>query len=171
MSADRRHPNVVHLSAVEPETESRGTRFGHTSRSLTDFTAARGLGCAWYEVPPGRAAFPAHWHSANEEAIFILEGQGTLRIGDRQIDVRAGDWATFLTGPEHTHQLVNTGTVPLRYLGMSTLSTTEVVGYPDSGKVGLRAGADVQAMYRAPWARVIARADKTLDYYDGEKVD
>lgn len=37
------------------------------------------MGGSLYEVEPCRAASPRHYHLANEEAIYALEGVGTLR--------------------------------------------------------------------------------------------
>jgi hypothetical protein len=52
---------------------------------------------------------------------------------------------------------------------MSTVSTTEVVGYPDSGKVA--AMAVENAASTAPWVRGIYKTDAQVDYYDGERID
>jgi uncharacterized cupin superfamily protein len=167
----RRHPKVINLDEVEPKTQEKGSRFGCTTRWLGRSLQARGVGCSWYEVPPGKAAFPLHFHCANEEAVFVLEGQGTLRIGAETVPLRAGDYVSFPPGPEHAHQILNTGTGPLRYLGLSTLLTTDVVGYPDSGKLAgmsVRYGPDGQPM---PVVRAVFRQDSQVDYYDGEKTE
>jgi uncharacterized cupin superfamily protein len=165
--APRRHPNVVNLSEVEPRTESKG-RFTFSTRWFTRATGAKSLGCSWFEVPPGRTAFPTHYHCANEEAVFVLEGEGTLHLGDRMILIRAGDYMTFPTGPEGAHQIVNTSQAPLRYLAMSTLLPVEVVGYPDSKKVGVLATA---RFGEKPWLRQIHKTDAEVDYYSGERLD
>jgi uncharacterized cupin superfamily protein len=160
----RRHPNVVNIAELQPQGFSRGGRFALQNRPLGRATGARGIGCSLYEVPPGRTAFPHHFHCANEESLYILAGTGTLRIGPEQVPVRAGDYATFPVGPAQAHQLINTGTDTLRYLCFSTLLSTEVVGYPDSGKTAAMAyGAGDQ-----PWVRAIFRNDSAVDYYDGE---
>jgi uncharacterized cupin superfamily protein len=163
----RRHPNVVNLSEVEPRSESTG-RFAFSTRWFTRATGAKGVGCSWFEVPPGRTAFPAHYHCANEEAVFVLEGEGTLHLGDRMILIRAGDYATFPVGPEGAHQIVNTGQAPLRYLAMSTLLPVDVVGYPDSKKVGVMARP---GFGERPWLRSVFKSDSEVDYYSGEKLD
>ena len=98
--ADRRHPCVIHLSEATTNTTEKGKRFGATSKQLGRPTGASGIGCSWYEVPPGRRAFPLHYHCANEESIFVLEGEGTLRIGAERVAVRAGDYITMPPGPE-----------------------------------------------------------------------
>ena len=43
-------------------------------------------------------------------------------------------------GPEVAHQIVNTGTVDMRYLALSTLVDVEICEYPDSQKVMIGTG-------------------------------
>src|SRR5256885_14678320 len=105
MTDPRRPPNVVNLSEVEPETRLKGSKFGATVKWLTPQTSARGVGCGWHEVEPGRAAYPTHFHCANEEAIFILEGEGTLRIGADTVPLKPNDFVSFPVGPDHAHKL------------------------------------------------------------------
>jgi uncharacterized cupin superfamily protein len=162
---ERRHPQVVNVDEVEAKELTKGTRFGAKMRSLGMATGARGLGCTLYEVAPGRTAFPRHAHMANEEAAYVLEGEGTLRLGDASVPVRAGDYITKLAGPDHAHQLVNTGSVPLRYLCLSTKITTEIVTYPDSKKVGVMA---VTTPGQPPAFRAVFKQDAQVDYYEGE---
>jgi len=170
--ATRRHPNVVSLEEVEPQRQEKGTRFGFAAKMLARATGARGIGCTFIEVPPGRTAFPRHFHYANEEAAFILEGQATLRIGKKTVPVRAGDYITFPPGEEYAHQLLNSGKAPLRYLALSTLQTTEVVGYPDSGKVGAAKFAfDPAGKPVAAFRALFRQSSQVTDYYEGEEID
>ena len=170
--AERRHPCVIHLSEAPSNTIDKGKRFGATTRLLGMPTGAKGIGCSWYEVPPGRRAFPFHYHCANEEAIFVLDGEGTLRLGTEKIAVAAGDYITIPPGPDHAHQLIHTGSAPLRYLCMSTLGrAAEVVGYPDSKKLAAVGVSPSWKFPEPPWVRVIFRAETSLDYYDGEETD
>jgi uncharacterized cupin superfamily protein len=162
--ATRRHPNVVNATELQPRGFEKGGRFALSTRPLGRATGAHGIGCSLYEVPPGRTAFPNHYHCANEESLYILEGSGTLRIGADDIPVGPGDYATFPAGPAHAHQLLNTGSATLRYLCFSTMTPTEVVGYPDSGKIGafsFGAGGE-------PLVRIMVRDSSGVDYYDGE---
>ena len=169
---DRRHPHVVNVAELEPRSISKGTRFGAAARSLGRATDAARIGCTHYTVEPGKTAFPHHFHCLNEEAIYVLAGHGTLRLGDTKVAVRAGDWVTLPVGPEHAHQLVNTGTSPLEYLCLSTLGIGgDIVGYPDSKKVGAMAAPSAEkAMKGEHWLRVIVREGSSVDYYDGEDV-
>lgn len=166
--SERRHPNVLHLDEVTATPMEKGTRFGATMKLLGRAAGGRGVGASWYEIPAGKTAFPMHWHSANEEAIFVLEGRGKLRMGSDTVAVRAGDWVTFPPGPEHAHQLINDGDTPLRYLCMSTLLPTEICGYPDSGKIAAMSfGPD-----RKPWLRALYKTSSEItDYWEDEKID
>jgi len=169
--SERRHPCVVNLSEIDPQTTGKGTRFGATRRGLGQATGAMRIGCTHYEVPPGKTAFPHHFHCVNDEALYVLEGEGTLRIGDAKVPVRPGDWINVPTGPAHAHQLINTGTAPLKYLCMSTLSAAEIAVYPDSKKVAAMAGPSYpQAIKGELWTRMMTREGSGLDYYDGEDV-
>jgi uncharacterized cupin superfamily protein len=90
MSQSRRHPNVVRFDEVEPQEMTQGD-FSQRARRLGPAAGSRALGCTSYELPPGKTAFPFHFHSAIEEAIYILEGEGTLRIGKEQVAIGQGD--------------------------------------------------------------------------------
>src|SRR5262245_45877285 len=88
MANERRHPNVVNLSELEGRSVTKGTRFAATMKHLGRATGAKGVGCTWYEQPPKHAAFPYHFHCANEESLFVLEGNATVRIGEEKVEVR-----------------------------------------------------------------------------------
>ncbi|MEJ7600832.1 MAG: cupin domain-containing protein [Kofleriaceae bacterium] len=131
----RRHPHVVHLAEVAVVDDPHGT-FAPRERYLAEAAGGRQLGCSHVVLAPGCKAYPFHYHCANEEAIYVLAGTGIARIGDQRIEIRAGDYLAFPVGQATAHQTINTGSVPLEYLCLSTQHATEVVGYPDSGKLG-----------------------------------
>ena len=90
MSETRRHKQVVSVQEVDAREQKQGG-FAQSSRRLGAAAGGNALGCSHYELPPGKTSFPYHFHSAIEEALYILEGHGTLRIGPDRVDVRAGD--------------------------------------------------------------------------------
>ena len=122
-------------------------------------------------VPPGKAAFPFHSHTVNEEMFVILSGSGELRLGDRRYPLRAGDVVACPPGgPETAHQIRNTGSDDLRYLAIATARYPEIAEYPDSGKFG--------AVHRVPGPpgepgtrvfRHIGRPENAVEYWDGEE--
>jgi uncharacterized cupin superfamily protein len=131
---------------------------------------AKAVGCNHFEVPPGRSAFPRHYHCAIEESLFILEGEGTLRIGEETVSVRAGDFVALPAGPGHAHRLDNTSDAPLRYLCISSKAVADVVGYPDSDKI-LAVANPSPNFFDPPWVRAVFKADQTVGYFDGEQTE
>lgn len=128
---------------------------------------ARKLGYNLTELPPGKAQCPFHSHREEEEMFLILEGEGELRFGDQRFAIRAFDVIACPTGgAEVAHQIINTGTAPLRYLSLSNMSSTEVCEYPDSGKIGVFAGDPEDSGIRS-----LFRAEDGVDYYDREPTE
>jgi uncharacterized cupin superfamily protein len=172
MAEPRQHPQAANIDELEARSIGAGTKFGAAMKHLGFATGAKGIGCTWYEVAPGKAAFPRHFHCVNEESLFVLEGEGTLRIGNDNLTIRAGHYVTMPVGPEYAHQLRNTGSRVLRYLCFSTLTTADVVGYPDSKKIGAMAAPSMEAALKGQhWVRVLTFEPSQVGYYDGEETD
>lgn len=172
--ADRRS-NVIGEGDIGWSEQRHGEKFGHRRKRLAGAAGGLRVGCSLYEVEPGRAAFPRHYHLANEEAIYVLEGSGTLRIGREveEVAVSRGDYAALPTGAEGAHQLLNTGDSVLRYLCLSTVMEPDVLVYPDSGKVGVYAGAAAGEPKDGEAVAEFLRNEAGVGYYylDGAQVD
>ena len=62
---------------------------GDTTFRRKKLAAAAGgedLGASLYELDPGDRSWPLHYHTGNEEAIYVLAGEGTLRRGEGRED-------------------------------------------------------------------------------------
>ncbi len=92
MPESRRHPNVANIDKITPNEEVHGGLAFRRRRLGVDI-GGRALGCSHFEVAPGKTAFPFHFHSAVEEAIYVLEGTATLRMGKERVELRAGDYS------------------------------------------------------------------------------
>jgi len=134
--------------------------FAFVRKRLGAAAGSQKLGVSWFEIQPGKKAFPAHYHLANEEAVFVLEGEGVLRLGDEEHNLRAGDYLAFPPGPPG-HQILNRSNAPLRYLALSTMIEPEVAVYPDSKKIGV--------LSRAQNLASVHKQDAAVDYYEGEE--
>ena len=64
------------------------------------------------------------------------------------------------------HQLINTGSDDLRYLGISTVGGVDVDDYPDSTKIAVAAGVKNADFKTATY--VFLGRIAPADYYDGE---
>ena len=168
--------NESSLSWVE--TERGPTRFRR--KRLADAAGGEDLGASLYEIPPGGKSWPYHYHTGNEEALYVLSGEGTLRVGDgEQADeseetderhpVRAGDYVAFPAGPESAHRIENDGDDPLRFLVLSTMRDPDVTVYPDSGKIGVYAGSPPGGEPEERTVNGYYPRDGTVDYWEGEE--
>ena len=157
---------VINVADAPVHAGKSGAYFEYSMSELADSLGANAIGANLTRVPPGKAAFPFHHHYANEEHFFVLSGQGVLRSGASTIAVKVHDYIVNLPGgPEAAHQLINTGAEDLVYLAISSARLPDVVGYPDSGKTGVRL-----AMSEEPGARFLIEdsARDAATYWGGE---
>jgi uncharacterized cupin superfamily protein len=159
--------HVVHLTdvPVEPIHAPAGSLFGGQRQRVGARVGARKLGYSFFIVPPGKAAFPCHTHTGNEEMIYIMDGEGILRFAEEEIAVAAETVIACPPGQEYAHQLINTGSADLRYLVVSTMDFPDICEYPDSHKVGAYATA---ASGSKVGLRALYLRDRNVDYYEGE---
>lgn len=126
------------------------------------------LGCSLYELPAGNRSWPYHYHTANEEALYVLAGTATLRLDGEEHDLQAGDYVALSTGENSAHQVVNDGEEPIRYLAISEMNEPEVMGYPDSEKVGVIAGGAPGGDSSERSISAFFPEEAAVDYWDEE---
>ena len=121
------------------------------------------IGCSVWELPPGEAAYPYHFHYADEELILVLSGRPTLRAPDGSRQLNTGDAVRFPLGEEGAHQLRNETDETATFVAISSHGRPDVVVYPDSGKVGVG-----ERLPRGGGLRRFFRAETAVDYWDRE---
>jgi len=160
----------IYNSRAFSNAPDASTRFGAQIAPLSDALGMSGLGAMFVTVEPGKRAFPFHNHLGNDEMFIILEGEGAYRFGSAEYPVKAGDVCSAPRGgPDTAHQLINTGTGLLRYLGISTLNDPDITEYPDSGKFAALGIAPGPSFLEAHIKHIGKRED-TRDYWDGERL-
>ncbi|QFU83284.1 cupin domain-containing protein [Natronorubrum aibiense] len=110
-------------------------------KQLGEHTDGDELGCSLYELPAGHESWPYHYHTANEEAMYVLAGTGMLRLADEPHSLTAGDYVSFPADETGGHKVINDSDETLRYLVVSTMNEPDVTVYPDSEKLGVFVGA------------------------------
>jgi uncharacterized cupin superfamily protein len=131
---------------------------------LSRQAGAERLGLSLWELPPGEAAHPYHYHLAEEELLVVLDGSPSLRTPGGWRELREGELVSFPRGEGGGHQVVNRTEQTVRFLAISTSGEPDLVMYPDSGKLG--------AFERLPEGgglRALFRVGDGVDYYDGER--
>jgi uncharacterized cupin superfamily protein len=121
----------------------------------TDFNERHPFDVEIARIPPGKAPYPYHSHSAQWEFYHVVSGTGSVRHDEGVTAVEAGD--AFLFKPGEAHQIVNDGTTDLVFYCVADNPVGESCHYPDSGKW----------LVRSPERRLIR--SESLDYFDGEE--
>jgi uncharacterized cupin superfamily protein len=160
--------NVIHEDDLNWIETSLSAAFRSRRKKLAALAGAQMLGASIYELPPGASAFPYHYHCANEELLYVLAGEGTLRVGDQRIAVRTGSFVAMPPGPAHAHRLYNSSNATLKYLCVSTMVDPEVCVYPDSHKVAVAVGSAPGGDLSKRTLAGIYRQASGVSYYDGE---
>ena len=133
--------NDTYLVTAEEIAATEGLRKSHflnpnarrVNKSLGDLTGLTGLGIHVIEVEPGCETTEFHVHYHEDEAVFILSGSGTARIGDGRVPVKRGDFLGYRKGGL-AHTIQNTGSETLRCLVVGQRLDQDVADYPDQGK-------------------------------------
>ena len=140
-----------------PDEKSHGFR-SRSTRVATDIGASR-IGGQLIELDAGERACPYHYHWANEERLFVIDGAPTLRTPDGTRELRRGDVVCFPIGPGGVHSITGPG----RYLIVSTMRAPDIPAYPDSDKIGTTPTRTYPGPDRFNFVRSTA-----VDYYHGE---
>ncbi|BAC91247.1 cupin domain-containing protein [Gloeobacter violaceus] len=87
------------------------------------------------ELQPGSRSSIKHWHSAEDEMVFVLEGEITVIEGTEEKLLRPGDAATFCAGVPIGHFLENRSASVTRCLVVGTRAPIDKITYPDHDRV------------------------------------
>ena len=157
---------VFNIDDAELDRWSQGTLYAGADVRIGPKIGVRDLGISFSEVPPGKSGCPFHNHHVEDELFIILEGEGTYRFGKESYPIKAGDVLGAPAGGQETaHNIINTGTVPLRYYSISTMAATEVCEYPDSGKFLVSSRTTRNAYDRATLRHLQYLDNPGVDYW------
>ena len=85
-------------------------------KALCDVGGAAKVGVGLLELPPGSDTSPAHYHTLEEEHLYVLSGRVILLLGEERFELGPGSYVCFPAGRPEKHQLRNEGSEPVRYL-------------------------------------------------------
>ena len=87
-----------------------------TRRRLGDAGGLRDFGVNLMTLPAGGWSSQRHWHSHEDEFVYVLEGEVTLVEDTGRTLLRAGECAAFPKGTGNGHHLVNESSAVAVYL-------------------------------------------------------
>lgn len=86
-------------------------------------------------LQPGSWSTLKHWHSDEDELVYVLDGEVTLVEGETETLLGPGDAATFKAGVPVGHFLANRSATATRCLVVGTRATVDRITYPDHDRI------------------------------------
>ena len=150
-------PMPLKVPAVDPATLKPRTSSGYPEpfrsrvlprekRALGDALGLTRIGVNMTTLPPGKESSMRHFHTREDELVFVLEGEVVLQTDEGEQLLTAGTCAGFPAGSRDGHQLVNRSDRPARYLEISNRDPEDAVEYPDVD-LAYRKAPDGTAMF------------------------
>ena len=103
---------------------------GRSKRRLGDHFALTKFGVNLTELAPGSVSALYHHHTEQDEFIYVVSGNPTLVLDEREYELQPGDCCGFKAASGVGHQLANRSAAPVLYLEIGDRSPTDYAFYP-----------------------------------------
>ncbi|MBD2571227.1 cupin domain-containing protein [Anabaena lutea] len=104
---------------------------GRIKQALGNAAGLKNFGVNLVTLTPGSCSALRHWHTQQDEFIYIIQGEATLITNAGEQILTAGMMAGFPAGEANGHQLLNKSQAIVIYLEVGDRSLGEEVYYPD----------------------------------------
>ena len=128
---------MPNLNDLEFDDVRQGEGFECRRARLGLQTGVTRVGASLWELPPGRAPYPYHFHLTEDEILILLEGTLSLRTPEGWRDMEQGEVVGFPVGEAGAHQVVNRTGSTVRFLAISNSGMPEAVVQVDANKIGV----------------------------------
>lgn len=130
------------MSVIDPENAPRrvGTDYPvpfaepckpRVKRQLGEAVGLKNFGVNLTELPPGAWSSQRHWHTKQDEFIYVVEGELSLVTDAGETLLRRGMCAGFPAGKPDGHHLINKSDRKAVYLEVGDRTPGDEADYPD----------------------------------------
>jgi uncharacterized cupin superfamily protein len=102
-----------------------------TRRRLGDAGGLVDFGVNLMTLPPGGWSSQRHWHSHEDEFVYVLDGELTLVEDDGETILVAGECAAFPKGTGNGHHLQNRSATPAVYIEVGSRDPNDLTTCSD----------------------------------------
>ena len=137
--------HVIDPADLEPQTATSYPApydqavAGREKRVLGNAFGLDQFGVNLVRLPPGAASAQRHWHTDEDEFVYVLEGTVTLVTDTGRQPLGPGMAAGFKAGVEDGHHLVNESDGDVLFLEVGTRAPKDFCKYPEADLLGERA--------------------------------
>ncbi len=121
----RKHRGSAYPQPFDREPANRARQRLGDAGGLSQF------GVNLIALPPGGWSSQRHWHSDEDEFVFVVSGEVVLVTDDGEEVLRAGDCAAFPRNTPNGHHLVNRSAATATCLEVGARSSRDTTVYPD----------------------------------------
>ncbi|AFZ35291.1 Cupin 2 conserved barrel domain protein [Stanieria cyanosphaera PCC 7437] len=104
---------------------------GRIKKKLGNFAGLKNFGVNLVTLEPGSRSALRHWHTKQDEFIYILFGEATLVTNAGEQILPAGMAAGFPAGEADGHHLLNRSNANVVYIEIGDRTPEDTVDYPD----------------------------------------
>ncbi len=112
----------------EPYASQMG---GRSFQALGDAAGLTQFGVNLVTMPPGAISSLRHWHSGEDEFVWVVSGELVLVQDGGETVLRAGDAAAFKAGDPDGHHLKNRTEAEASFLAIGTREGRDTCIYSD----------------------------------------
>ena len=130
-------PSALDPDTLTPRTGSmypepfRSRVLPREKRAIGDAFGLTKVGVNLTTLMPGVESSMRHFHTREDELIYVVEGEVVLRTDEGETTLGPGMCAGFPAGSRNGHQLINRSDRPARYLEISNRDPEDTAEYPD----------------------------------------
>lgn len=126
---------------------------GRSFRRLGEAAGLANFGVNLVRLAPGAASSQRHWHTKQDEFVWILEGTPTLITDEGETLLRPGTGAGFPKGEPNGHRLVNRTDSPVLFLVVGDRTPGDEAFYSDPDVDLHYSGGVIRHKDGTPWER------------------
>lgn len=128
---------LIHPESIAAQTGSlypeqfQSVVAGRYRKRLGDAAGLKNFGVHLTKLAPGSCSALRHWHTQQDEFIYVLEREVTLVTNEGEQILTAGMAAGFPAGVADGHHLINRSNSVVLYLEIGDRTPNDEVNYPD----------------------------------------
>ncbi len=138
-------PEVRASAYPEPFRSRMGDR---VKRRLGDACGLTKMGVNLVTLAPGAQSALRHWHTIEDELVYVLSGEVALVTNEGEQALTAGMCAGFPAAARDGHHFINRSSAPVQYLEIGNRMEGDNAFYPDDDMVWVDIDGVTHAAHR-----------------------